>query len=59
MTKQEIKINISAEDMVRYLERMKSFIGQGGSYSFSESNHVNGSVNILQYKDGVIQKLMP
>jgi len=51
--------NISSADIVRYLEKMKNYIGLGGSYSFSESTHVNQSVNLLQYKDGVIQKLTP
>jgi ABC-type branched-subunit amino acid transport system substrate-binding protein len=51
--------NISSEDIVRYLEKMKNYIGLGGSCSFSASSHVNQSVNLLQYKDGVIQKLAP
>ncbi|MBN2356148.1 penicillin-binding protein activator [candidate division KSB1 bacterium] len=51
--------NISGEDIVTYFEKMKNYLGLGGIYSFSNDNHVNSAVNILQYRDGTLSQVVP
>jgi len=46
-----------ARSLVEYLQQAPLFNGLAGDYQFSKESHVNQSVHLLQYKDGIIQKL--
>jgi len=46
-----------ARSLTEYLQEAPVFNGLAGDYQFSRESHVNQSVHLLQYKDGIIQKL--
>lgn len=46
-----------ADEIVSYLETVEDFPGIGGEMTFHKNNHVNSSVNILQFQDGNIIRL--